>query len=101
MKMKEFLSIAVVSLFAVMLIHGYAAKAPTSQKTGANQQGVDITTAGGGVEGATPTPCPPGWATGASFPAAAVVRGVGVFFPTNGRFYVMGGRSSDTAGGDL
>jgi hypothetical protein len=36
----------------------------------------------------TPTPCP------ANFPAAGVVRAVGNYFPLNGRFYVMGGRSS-------
>jgi N-acetylneuraminic acid mutarotase len=29
-----------------------------------------------------------------------LVRAVGVYFPANGRFYAMGGRSSDTAGSD-
>ena len=41
-----------------------------------------------------------GWVAGANFPSP-VVRGVGAFFPTNGKFYVVGGRSSDTAGSDL
>jgi hypothetical protein len=30
-----------------------------------------------------------------------VVRAVGVYFPANGRFYVMGGRASDAAGSDI
>src|SRR5436190_2993407 len=47
----------------------------------------------------TPTPCP--GATPANFPAAGVVRAVGNYFPLNGRFYVMGGRSSDTPGSDF
>ncbi|HKP52765.1 MAG TPA: hypothetical protein VJ183_08925, partial [Chloroflexia bacterium] len=42
-----------------------------------------------------------GWTLGAPFNAAAVVRGTGVYFPNNGNFYVMGGRTSDTAGSDL
>ena len=29
-----------------------------------------------------------------------LVRAVGVYFPANGRFYAMGGRSADTAGSD-
>lgn len=50
----------------------------------------------------TPTPtCPPAWSGGPNFPAAGVVRAVGNYFSVNGRFYVMGGRSSDTAGSDF
>ena len=53
---------------------------------------------------ATPTgpPCggPPVWCSGAVYLPGVMVRAVGVFFPANGRFYVMGGRSSDTAGSD-
>jgi hypothetical protein len=30
-----------------------------------------------------------------------MIRGWGVYYPDNGRFYVMGGRTSDTAGSDL
>ena len=41
--------------------------------------------------------CP--WSAGANFPAV-VVRAVGNYFPANGRFYAMGGRSSDTPGSD-
>src|SRR5947207_2280148 len=47
----------------------------------------------------TPTPCP--GSTPTNFPAAGVVRAVGNYFSLNGRFYVMGGRSSDTPGSDF
>ena len=30
-----------------------------------------------------------------------LVRAVGVYFPANGNFYTMGGRTSDTAGSDF
>ena len=30
-----------------------------------------------------------------------LVRAVGVYFPTNGNFYTMGGRTADTAGSDF
>ena len=43
---------------------------------------------------------PPQWTSGASFPTM-MVRGAGVWFPSNGHFYVMGGRTSDLAGSDL
>src|SRR5205814_7929074 len=50
----------------------------------------------------TPSPtCPPAWSGGPNFPAAAVVRAVGNYFPANGRFYSMGGRSADTPGSDF
>ena len=29
------------------------------------------------------------------------VRAAGIFFPANGRFYTMGGRSADVAGNDF
>ena len=45
--------------------------------------------------------CTPGWAAGPAFPAVGIVRAPGNFFPTNGRFYVVGGRSADTVGSDL
>ncbi|HWX15061.1 MAG TPA: dockerin type I domain-containing protein, partial [Chthoniobacterales bacterium] len=41
-----------------------------------------------------------GWSPGASLPSVGV-RSVGVFFPANGKFYAMGGRSSDLAGSDF
>jgi hypothetical protein len=41
------------------------------------------------------------WAAGPDVPAPAMVRAVGVYFPTNGRFYAVGGRSSDTAGNNF
>ncbi len=52
---------------------------------------------------ATPTECtggPAGWIAGPNLPTP-LVRGVGVFFPANGKFYTMGGRQSDTAGSDI
>ncbi|MGI8586489.1 MAG: kelch repeat-containing protein, partial [Chloroflexia bacterium] len=53
---------------------------------------------------ATSTVCVPnpgGWTAGANFDAVAVVRAVGIYFPTNGKFYAMGGRTADAAGSDL
>ncbi len=41
---------------------------------------------------------PTSWSSGPNFVAAAVVRATGIYFPANGRFYVMGGRSADTPG---
>src|SRR6266487_1890976 len=45
-------------------------------------------------------PCTPGWSAGGNLPSVGV-RSVGVYFPANGKFYAMGGRSSDTAGSDF
>jgi hypothetical protein len=39
------------------------------------------------------------WSFGPNLPGP-LVRAVGVFFPANGRFYAVGGRSSDTVGSD-
>jgi hypothetical protein len=41
------------------------------------------------------------WTPKAVFPLAGVVRSVGLYFPANGKFYVLGGRQSDTAGSDI
>ena len=51
---------------------------------------------------ATPTATPSGctWSAGPAMPTV-LVRAVGVYFPTNGNFYTMGGRTSDTAGSDF
>ena len=44
---------------------------------------------------------PPGaWTTQAPFPDL-IVRAWGAFFPADGKFYLMGGRDSDTAGSDF
>ena len=48
---------------------------------------------------ATPS-CTPGWSAGPDLPSVGV-RSVGVYFPANGKFYAMGGRSSDVAGSDF
>src|ERR1044072_6426155 len=45
-----------------------------------------------------PTPCP--WAAGPDM-ATPLIRAVGVYFPTDGNFYTMGGRTSDLAGSDF
>jgi Kelch motif len=45
-------------------------------------------------------PCTPGWSAGGNFPSVGV-RSVGVYFPANGKFYAMGGRSSELAGSDF
>ena len=56
--------------------------------------------------GASPTPTPTAtpascsWAAGPNLPSVGT-RMVGVFFPANGKFYAMGGRSSDVAGSDF
>src|SRR5438132_3737313 len=51
---------------------------------------------------ATPTGTPAGcsWSAGPDMPTP-LVRAVGVYFPTDGNFYTMGGRTSDTAGSDF
>ncbi len=41
-----------------------------------------------------------GWTAGPDMPSVGV-RSVGVYFPANGKFYEMGGRSSDDAGSDF
>ena len=62
------------------------------------------TPTGTGTATATPTAtpsCTPAWTFGASLPGAVpLVRSVGDYFPGNGFFYAMGGRSADTAGSD-
>ena len=46
---------------------------------------------GGGTPTPTPTPAACSWSFGADLPQAGA-RFAGVFFPTNGKFYAMGGR---------
>ena len=49
----------------------------------------------------TPTATPPcSWSAGPDLPSVGV-RLAGVFFPANGKFYGMGGRSSDLAGSEF
>jgi N-acetylneuraminic acid mutarotase len=47
-----------------------------------------------------PLVCTGSWSAGPNLPSPAV-RAVGVFFPANGKFYAMGGRSADTAGSEF
>src|SRR5438552_989875 len=51
---------------------------------------------------ATPTATPSGcsWSAGPDMPTV-LIRAVGVYFPADGNFYTMGGRTSDTAGSDF
>ena len=41
-----------------------------------------------------------GWSPGPDMPSVGV-RSVGIYFPANGKFYEMGGRSSDSTGSDF
>ena len=43
---------------------------------------------------------PASWSSGPNLPGN-VARAVGVYFPANGRFYSIGGRSADSAGTDF
>ena len=97
---QNILIVGIAGLFAMLLIAANAAKTPKSGPSDISS--TDVTLARSiGFDGPTPTPCPPGWSGGAVFPAAAVVRAVGNYFPSNGHFYSMGGRSADTAGNDF
>jgi hypothetical protein len=51
---------------------------------------------------ATPTTTPSActWSAGPDMPTV-LVRAVGVYFPTDGNFYTVGGRTADTAGSDF
>src|SRR5205823_10890462 len=55
-----------------------------------------------GTPSATPTATAAGcsWSAGPDMPTV-LIRAVGVYFPTDGNFYTMGGRTSDTAGSDF
>src|SRR5262249_17533588 len=58
---------------------------------------------------ATPTPTPTAtpsscsWSAGPNLPnpPMVLIRAVGVFFPADGNFYTVGGRTSDAAGSDF
>jgi N-acetylneuraminic acid mutarotase len=49
---------------------------------------------------ATATPVGCSWSAGPDMPTV-LIRAVGVYFPADGNFYTMGGRTSDTAGSDF
>src|SRR5207244_2598545 len=55
---------------------------------------------GGASPTPTATPAMCTWGAGTAMPSVGV-REVGVYFPTNGKFYAMGGRSADTAGSEF
>ncbi len=65
-------------------IKGQSADNVANEKAGRNADGVSV---------------PDSWSSGASL-SGNLVRAVGVYFPANGLFYAMGGRSSDSAGSD-
>jgi hypothetical protein len=81
MRKSRFLSRVFISMFAVALCG--AAAAATPHPTG--------------------TCTPPGdtWETRADFPNTAIVRAWGVFFPADGKVYLMGGRPTDNGGDDF
>ncbi|PYK50732.1 MAG: hypothetical protein DME51_05140, partial [Verrucomicrobia bacterium] len=55
---------------------------------------------GGGIS-PTPTPTPAcNWSAGPDMPTT-LVRAVGVYFPADGNFYTMGGRTGDAPGSDF
>ena len=43
----------------------------------------------------------PSWSAGPDMPTRGRRAGPGIYFPANGRFYAIGGRSADTAGSDF
>src|SRR5262249_36190871 len=49
---------------------------------------------------AFPSTCTPTWSAGPDLPTV-LIRAVGVYFPADGNFYTMGGRTADTAGSDF
>ena len=49
---------------------------------------------------AQPAVCTPSWSAGPDMPSTGV-RMVGVYFPANGKFYAVGGRSMDGVGNDF
>ncbi|PZS06109.1 MAG: hypothetical protein DLM69_00440, partial [Candidatus Chloroheliales bacterium] len=55
-----------------------------------------------GTPTATPTQCgaSAAWVNKMSLPAVRT-RALGAYYPTNGKFYLLGGRSSDSAGSDV
>jgi hypothetical protein len=52
------------------------------------------------TEKPTGVACTPGWSAGLDMPSTGV-RMVGIYFPGNGRFYTIGGRSMDGVGNDF
>ena len=52
------------------------------------------------IEKPSGVPCTVGWSAGPDLPSPGV-RMVGVYFPTNGKFYAVGGRSMDLVGNDF
>src|SRR5205814_6384183 len=44
--------------------------------------------------------CTPSWSAGPNLPTA-LIRAVGVYFPADGNFYLLGGRTADTVGSDF
>src|SRR5437667_4638920 len=64
---------------------------PTGNANWATKIGKFNVVGGGGTPTPTPTPAACSWASGPDLPFAGT-RLVGVFFPANGKFYVMGGR---------
>ena len=79
---------------AVCDIKAQSAKSPvvSSAVASADQHNNPAAAKGG-------SPLPAGWTSGPNLPTT-LARAAGIYFPANGRFYAMGGRSSDSVGSD-
>ena len=83
----------IFAFILVISLVGLAALPLSTQASVNNTRGRDLSLA----------PCVPQtaqWINGAVFPSV-MVRAVGTWYPPTGKFYTLGGRTSDTAGSDL
>jgi hypothetical protein len=72
---------------------------PTFMPTAPTATGTMVLPTATAIATATCVSFPGGWQSGPPLPSA-VVRAAGVYFPANGRFYIVGGRSSDAPGSE-
>jgi N-acetylneuraminic acid mutarotase len=73
---------------------------PTSTPGAATGTPTHTSTPGAPTATATCVAQAAGWTTGQALPTP-IIRAVGVYFPNDGMFYSVGGRTSDTAGSDF
>ena len=82
---------------------GYDNTASGTSPSGINNNGgivASYTDGSGNDHGFVATPCTPSWSAGPNLPTL-LVRAVGVYFPADGNFYIMGGRTTNFAGSDF
>jgi len=77
---------------------GTAKRSVAASATLADRTNYTLPVITGQSDNSIPSTC--SWSAGPNMPSPNV-RSVGVFFPANGEFYAMGGRSSDSAGSDF